>query len=58
MNRRALHKAAIELVPVIGLVIAGFAIDNAAELGIGSGALFVLLQVRRALRDASQGEPF
>jgi hypothetical protein len=56
MNRR-ITKGAIELLPVIAIVVVGYFLDNAAELGIGASGTWMLLQVRRALRDATQGAP-
>jgi|2_EtaG_2_1085320.scaffolds.fasta_scaffold239369_1 hypothetical protein len=55
--KRNIAKGAIELVPVIGIIVVGYFLDNAADLGIGASGTWALLQIRRALRDVTQGAP-
>lgn len=55
--KRLVRKGAVELVPLVLVLVVGYFADNAEAYGISGGGLWVLLQVRRALRDATQGVP-
>jgi len=55
--QRLARKAAVELVPVLLVLVAGYFADNAEEFGLSAGTVWVLLQMRRVARDASKGSP-
>jgi hypothetical protein len=58
---RILRKGAVELVPVIAILVLDYFEVHIGELGLdattGAIGLFVLLQVRRIIRDATKGLP-
>ena len=54
---RTIRKAIVELMPTLAIVVLDYATTHNVELGIGAGALFILLQVRRVIRDATLGTP-
>lgn len=54
---RTIRKAVVELVPTLAIVVLDYVALHNTELGIGASVLFVLLQVRRIIRDATMGIP-
>jgi|ETNmetMinimDraft_25_1059894.scaffolds.fasta_scaffold86152_2 hypothetical protein len=56
MNR-TIRKAAVELLPAIAVTVIGYLLDNAAEVGLSTSAVWALLQARRVLRDVANGQP-
>lgn len=54
---RKLRKGLIELGLTAAIAAIGFALDSPEAFGLGASSLFVLAQVRRAMRDRMQGEP-
>ena len=58
---RTLRKAAVELLPVIAILVLDYFEVHVGEFGLDGTtstiALFVALQVRRIIRDATKGTP-
>lgn len=54
---RKVRKGLIEIGLTAIIAVIGLASDNAESIGIGAGGVFVLAQVRRAVRDMMNGQP-
>jgi hypothetical protein len=55
-DNRAFRKGLVELALSSVVAVLSLVLDN-PELGLGSYTTFILLQLRRAARDAAQGAP-
>ena len=48
---RTARKGAVQLAFAVAVLVAGYLVDNSADLGLGATAVIVLDTIRRIIRD-------